>query len=272
MRALNSMRSLCAAGWCALGCCFSAPAWADIDAGRAAYARWEFSQARNEFAVAAGAGNVDAMVLLAEMAADGIGGEKDERAAFVWFLKAAEEGHRKSQSETARRYSLGLGTTKDDANSLYWTRIAADRGDAQAQYVMAARTIDGVGVPRNMTDATLWLGRAAEQGHAEAQAVLGDLLVRAAESSKGEKSGDYRIEATKRYVLAAIQGRTGLDDKLRLNKSRMSDSDLAEAERRTRAWRAVVTAPPKTGRTVISPASAPATTPAESSVVAPQRQ
>ena len=240
-----------------------APARADFGAGQSAYARWDFAVARREFAAAAAAGNAQAMVLLAEMAAEGLGGEKDQRLAFDWFLKAAEEGDRKAQSETARRFSLGLGTAKDDAKSLYWTRIAADRGDSQAQYVMGARSIDGVAVPRNMREATVWLGRAAEQGHVEAQVVMADLLVRAAESTKGEVSAEYRIEAAKWYVLAALQGRSGVDGKLNRNKSSMGDADLAEAERRTRAWRAVVVVPPKIGRPGATPSTATPPMPAE---------
>ena len=164
-----------------------------------------------------------------------------------------------AQSETARRYSLGLGTGKDDAKSLDWTRIAAERGDAQAQYVMGARTIDGVGVKRNMREATVWLGRSAEQGFADAQVVLADLLVRAAESSKADVAAAYRVEAAKWYVLAAMQGRKEVEEKLRLNKLRMSDQELAEAERRTRAWRPVLAVPPKKPA---APAAVPAAVPA----------
>ena len=240
-----------------------APVRADFAAGQSAYARWDFALARREFVAAAASGNAQAMVLLAEMAAEGLGGEKDQRLAFEWFLKAADEGDRKAQSETARRFSLGLGTAKDDAKSLYWTRIAADRGDAQAQYVMGARSIDGVAVTRNVREAAVWLGRAAEQGHVGAQVVLGDLLVRAAESTKGEASAEYRVEAAKWYVLAALQGRSDIDEKLNRNKARMGDADLAEAERRTRAWRAVVVAPPKVGRPAASPSTATPPLPAE---------
>ena len=212
---------------------------ADFATGRKAYDAFEFEKARKEFAGAAANGNAEAAFLLAGMAAGGVGGPKDEREAFKWYLQAAEAGNVAAQAEAARRYSTAQGVAKNDERSLYWARIAADKGDARSQYIMGIRHVEAIGVKRYLVEAVLWLGRSSEQGYAPAQIALADMLARAAENTKGNTAASYRVEAMKWYVLAATQGSKEAEPKMLPVKARMSADELSEAERRTRAWRAV---------------------------------
>ena len=54
-------------------------------------------------------GEVDAQIKLAEYYGDTTQKHLDSKKAFEWFKKAADQGDKYAQRETARRYLLGRG-------------------------------------------------------------------------------------------------------------------------------------------------------------------
>ena len=78
------------------------------------------------------AGNADCMLEYAVLLRDGKGVKKDTKAAFSYFLKAAELGKPQAMKFVAAGYWLGEGVKKDKEESLKWHRRAAENGDQQS--------------------------------------------------------------------------------------------------------------------------------------------
>jgi S1-C subfamily serine protease len=135
-------------------------------------------------------------------------------------------------------YANGLAVPKDAAEASRWYREAirgyrraADQGDADAQVNLAWVYYFGEGVPKDVAEAARWFRKAADQGRAVAQfnlAVIYDL---------GTDVPQDLIEAYKWYNLAAANEEPFATDarnwRDRLER-RMTPSQIAEAQRRSR--------------------------------------
>jgi len=126
-----------------------------------------------QLAALAEKGNAEATYHLGMMKHLGIGGTKDDKAAFDLFRKAAEAG------DPLAAYKLGDYYAKadngqvepDKAEALRLKAIAAEAGYALAQYEVARIHFEA-----GETDLALeWLLRAAEQGHPDALRALASL-------------------------------------------------------------------------------------------------
>ena len=62
-------------------------------------------------------------------------------------------------------YSKGWGVTTDDRLAFYWYKKSAEQGYARAQRSLAALYGLGRGVPRNYVQSYLWESLAAAQGY-----------------------------------------------------------------------------------------------------------
>lgn len=106
---------------------------------------------------------------------NGEGVEKDNRKAFEWFQKAAEQGHATAQNGLGVMYYNGKGTEKNYAKAKRWYEKAAKQGYAEAQYKLGAMYDNGEGVTIDFIEAKKWYEKAACQGVSVAQARLGSL-------------------------------------------------------------------------------------------------
>lgn len=147
----------------AVALALAAPATAQVD--RAVLA--------GKLSALADGGNAEAAYHLGMMRHLGIGGAKDDKAAFELFKKAAEAG------DPLAAYKLGDYYAKPDngqaepdkAEALRLKTIAAEAGYALAQYDVAKMHFDA-----EETDAALeWLLRAAQQGQPDALRALASL-------------------------------------------------------------------------------------------------
>ncbi|MGL5334797.1 MAG: tetratricopeptide repeat protein [Enterovibrio sp.] len=59
------------------------------------------------------------------MYADGIGVAKDEKQAFYWYRKAAEQGYPEAQFALGAMYASGRGVDMDQKKAVHWFRKAA---------------------------------------------------------------------------------------------------------------------------------------------------
>jgi len=94
-------------------------------------------EARRLTALAADAGDVQAMHNLGVYLFRGEGGAQDLAGAAQWFRKAAAAGVVDSQFNLGRLYQAGSGVPQDISQARYWFRLAAARGDADAQRALA---------------------------------------------------------------------------------------------------------------------------------------
>ncbi len=145
-------------------------------------------------------GDADAQYSLGVMYRDGYGAPQDDAEAARWLRRAAAQGHASAQSDLGRLYGEGRGVPKDDAEALRWYRLAADQGVAVAQYNLGVKYANGEGVPENDAEAVKWYRLAADQGDAFAQHNLGAAYT----NGSGVPKND--VEAAKWYRSAADQG------------------------------------------------------------------
>jgi len=64
---------------------------------------------------------------------NGQGVEKNTKIAFMWYLKAAEQGHVKAERNVGHCYHDGEGTEQDDEMAKKWLRKAAKDGSDDAR-------------------------------------------------------------------------------------------------------------------------------------------
>ena len=111
------------------------------------------------------AGNVDAMMLLADCYLKGWGTEKDDGAAFAWYRQAAEKGSTQGMVGVANCYMNGTGAERDARQVFDWNLRAAEAGDSAGMVNAASCYEDGFGVAQDSGLAFQWYLRAAEAGN-----------------------------------------------------------------------------------------------------------
>ena len=112
--------------------------------------------------------------------------------AFVWYKKAAEQGHAKAQHCLGECYEDGTGVEEDPKQAFAWYQKAAEQGLAEAQYDLGRCYCDGIGVAKDHKQAIHWISKAAGKHFAPAITVQGDW--------------DINGEAAEYYRKAAVRG------------------------------------------------------------------
>lgn len=162
--------------------------------------------------------------------------------ALLAFLLAASAAPLHAQSfEEQMRAAAGAYERKEmDAAVRIW-KIWADRGDAEAQTLLGAMYWSGEGVPRNHAEAARLYMLAAQQGYARAQNNIGFMLA----FGEGIPPRDD-VEAYKWLSLSTQRYTDKNQDRLEQAKKdlamlarRMDGAQIAEAEKRAKAWRPV---------------------------------
>lgn len=133
--------------------------------------------------------------------AKALGDEKKDAEAFVWYRKAAEQGHMDAQCDLGYCYINGKGVSKDEKEAVKWYQKAADQGNMDAQCNLGYCYFHGKGVSKDEAEGIKWYRKAAEQGHADAQNWLGDYYY-----SDGWGNSEDDAEAARWYRMAAEQG------------------------------------------------------------------
>ncbi len=185
-------------------------------------------------------GGVKAQYAIALLYRDGIGVDKDLRAAVRWLTKAAERGHPNSQYALGRMYEKGEGGYQDIAKAREWYILASRLGrHAGAQFALGQLYFKGSGVPQDFAEAHVWFRKAARRGHPAAQYLMGAMF----QDGWGVKS-DY-VEAYKWYTLAIpkasqVTAVNRSHDPLkarRLLAAKMNNFQISQGEKRAREWR-----------------------------------
>jgi eukaryotic-like serine/threonine-protein kinase len=166
---------------------------------RAAFERKDYEEAFKLAAPLAAGGDKDAQFAVGYFYDQGLGVEKSDQQAAIWYRKAAEQGHRSAQFTLATMYEYGSGVQQSDEEAFNWYKKAADQDDAEAQNALGVFYARGKGTPKDDTAAVLWYQKAAKQGFAKAQKNLGDMYATGRGVEKSER------EALKLYYQAAEQ-------------------------------------------------------------------
>jgi TPR repeat protein len=98
----------------------SCSAFADDDAGMAAFRKKDFVTALAEWRASAEHGDVRAMASVGVLYANGLGVERDDAEALRWFHAAADKGDANGEYNMGVMYRDGRGVAKDDTEAVHW--------------------------------------------------------------------------------------------------------------------------------------------------------
>lgn len=156
-----------------------------VDLGKLFYVGSRFypknqEQARGWFVRAAEGGNAVAQYQMADMAARGEGGPRDEALAKRYYEQAlaswkkeAEAGDTKAAFWAGLLYEKGLVAGSSPDKSVPYLLQAADSGNVKAQILLAFKYRDGEGVTKDAAKAVEWYEKAAERKDLGAMMELG---------------------------------------------------------------------------------------------------
>jgi TPR repeat protein len=71
--------------------------------------------------------NAAAQYSLGTLYAEGKGVEQNDATAFLWFQRAANQGHMAAQYNVGASYAAGAGVAQSDADAAKWFQRAAAR-------------------------------------------------------------------------------------------------------------------------------------------------
>lgn len=148
-------------------------AWADFDAGVAAYTAGDYAAAIAEWRPAAETGDAQSQYGMGLIYESGRGVGRDYTQAAQWYHLAAEQGHPGAQFNLGHLYRLGSGVAPDMTQAVRWWRAAAEQGLAQAQLALGVAYQRGEGVEADPVTAFAWFERAAANGNPAAEYALG---------------------------------------------------------------------------------------------------
>jgi TPR repeat protein len=211
------------------------------------------------------AGDPRAQYLLGMHYAFGIQNDEQLAQSVYWFRRSAELRYSEAEYRLGQAYASGRGVRNDSKMAAYWLRRAAEDGAVNAQFWLGLMYENGRGVTRNRQQALKWFLRAAKQGNPDAQVSLGQAYeggdgvpqdyVQAAEwyRKAAEHVPDYGgagqgrndlgllylngfgipqdyVESYKWFALARVT--RNMDEAAK----RMTQDQVAEAQRRAKAW------------------------------------
>jgi len=108
-------------------------ATADMDAAEAALFDEDYERALRELEPLAEAGNPIAQYNFAVLHRKGLGTEKSQKVAAVWFRKSADQGNGQAAFAMAMMYATGKGVSLDPVEAYAWFRIASRKGHETAK-------------------------------------------------------------------------------------------------------------------------------------------
>jgi TPR repeat protein len=127
--------------------------------------------------------------------------------------------------------AMNEGRQEDYVTALRLLRPLAEQGDARAEQLLGALYYNGNGVPESAVEAVKLYRKSAEQGYARAQGNLAYLY------EKGEGVLRDLVAADMWASLAAAGGEHGAADARDELEKKMTQSQIAEAERLAREWK-----------------------------------
>ncbi len=143
-------------------------------------------------------GNIRSQFSLANMYHNGIGVKTNEKLAFYWYSRVADQGFASAQFNIANGYYYGIGTAINLNKALLWYQKAAEQGFVLAQYNLAVMYRQGEGTEVDNKAAFRWYQKAAQSGHHIAQVALGTLYLHGIGVAKDE-------DKAKALLLSAAQ-------------------------------------------------------------------
>jgi TPR repeat protein len=187
---MNAIRFILAA----IAIAFASPALAQpakraasIDLAFGAYQRGYFLTALKEANELAAKNDPQAMTLIAEIYANGLGVGRDDAKAAQWYQRAADLGDAQAMFALAIFKFAGRGGAPDRAAGVKLFQDAAKAGNLFASYNLGLLYLRGEGVTLDLKQAAQLFDKAARGGIPEAQYALATLYREGQGVAKDEK-------------------------------------------------------------------------------------
>lgn len=102
----------------------------------------------------------------------GLGVEKNEKTAFIWFKRAASNGNTDAMYNLALMYNQGRVVYRSPKDAFKWWKKAAELGNDAAQFNLGVMYVYGRSVKKDTIEALKWWKQSAQQGNKDARDVL----------------------------------------------------------------------------------------------------
>ena len=116
----------------------------------------------------------------------GIGVEKNEKMAVLYYKLAADKGLAQAQNDLGICYYKGIGVDKDLKRAADWFALAANQGFREAQFSLGNCYQRGKGVEKNIEETIRFYKLAAGQGLKDAEMLLNHLMSEGVKQDKKE--------------------------------------------------------------------------------------
>lgn len=113
----------------------------------------------------ANAGNVDAMIILADKYGSGDGVARDTSERIRWLRRAATAGRASAMFDLGVALSEGSGVQQNATEAAKWFKGAAAKGVVEAMFNLGIMAKKGEGMQPSLSVARSWMSQAAEKGY-----------------------------------------------------------------------------------------------------------
>ena len=128
---------------------------------------------------------------------NGIGTEPNNRLAFEWFKKAAEQDYAPAYGNIGDLYHKGLGVEVDNQKAVQYYKYGAERNHPACQYRLGICYLKGIGVVADNNIAFSLFMKSSLQGYSPAIFMLYECYLNAWGTKKDEKTAiKYLIKAS----------------------------------------------------------------------------
>jgi len=157
---------------------------------------------------------------------------RDQKRAFDWYSRSAEQGFARAQFELGGLYILGEGVEKDEAQGVEWLMKAAEQGLADAQFEIGNLYLAGANLEQDAELGLDMLTKAANQRHVPAQKQLGTMYFQGVGVAKG------LVQAHLWFSVAALNEDQAAQGYLSTLESIMDEAQIDEARALAAQWQA----------------------------------
>lgn len=157
---------------------------------------------------------------------------RDQKRAFDWYSRSAEQGFAKAQFNLGHMYILGQGVDQDKSQGVDWQVKAAEQGLAEAQFEIGLRYLSGAVLEQDLDSALDMFTEAANQHHVPAQKQLGTMYFQGAGVAKD------LVQAHLWFSAAALNEDRAAQGYLSILESVMDGTQIEDARALAAQWQA----------------------------------
>ena len=121
-----------------------------LEDGHTAFDAKHYKQAYTLWKPLAQRGDADAQYNLGLLYMNGLGVEKNDRMALMWFIRAGQQGLADAQYNAGVMFYLGKGVYPSYITAVKWWQLAAEKDHANAENNLAVMYGNGQGVQKNV--------------------------------------------------------------------------------------------------------------------------